>query len=363
LGNLAADKVPSFFELEWARMRIGFTYDLKTDWPRDPDDPPDAKAELDRPETVDMIARALESGGHSVIRIGNVRNLLSMIDSLDVDLVFNICEGSSGRNRESQVPVILELNGIPFVGADGLAMGITLDKIVAKKCFLADGVSTPRFFSASNAEDLEGKNLIGFPLIVKAACEGTSKGLTADSVVYDSAALKSQVEFITRSYKQPAIVEEFIKGTEFTVPVLGNNPPEAMPVIAVGIGQEFNLGEKFFTNAMVVDESVVGYICPADIPADLARKMQNLAVRAYQAVGCRDFGRVDFRVDEKGNPYVLEINPLPSLAESDSFNVFPSAIGSTYDQVINRIVRHACERYNLSENPAFNTNPAFGGKG
>ncbi len=332
------------------RKIIGLTYDLKTDWVGNPGDPVDANAELDSPATMERIASTLERAGYSIKRIGNARKLLKLItsDELDVDLVFNICEGYHGRNRESEVPLLLEMHDIPFVGSDALTMGISLDKIAAKKCFIADGVSTPRYFCAYNSDNLEKLNKIGFPLIVKTRHEGTSKGLTKGSRVEDYASLKRQIDIITKQYHQPALVEEFIKGSEFTVPVLGNIDPKAMPVVQVSIDGKTNLGDEFFTfDRVIIKESTVKYICPAEISEKLTKEMQDLAVRAYQSIDCRDFGRVDFRVDEKGKPYVLEINPLPSLAEKDVFNIFPYAIGSSYDEVLAKIVNFALERQGI----------------
>ena len=190
---------------------------------------------------------------------------------------------------------------------------------------------------------------LSFPLIVKNSREGTSKGLIEDSVVRDAASLRTQVARIVSLYHQPAIIEEFIRGGEFTVAVLGNNPPEAMPVVRSAIQGCLVLGDRFFTNAMVLDDNLACNICPAQISPELEAQLQSLAVRAYQSVGCRDFGRVDFRVDEQGRPYVLEINPLPSLAEKDIFNVFPAVVGMTYAQVINRIIQHAADRYGLNQ--------------
>ena len=132
-------KVSPFFDaLSRRKMKkiVGLTYDLKTDYKFKDNDPPDANAEFDHPLTIDLIARSIESLGHKVIKIGNVRNLLKKIDSLKVDIVFNISEGLYGRNRESQVPILLEMKGVPFVGSDGLTLGATLDKVIAKKIFL-----------------------------------------------------------------------------------------------------------------------------------------------------------------------------------------------------------------------------------
>ena len=331
---------------------IGLTYDLKSDRPLTSDDPIDANAELDTMETVEFITNALKAGGHRVVPIGNVHNLLQQIDELDVDIVFNICEGHAGRNRESQVPLILEMKGIPFIGSDALTMGITLDKIAAKKCFIADGIPTPRYFNAYSTDDLEKLNTIGYPLIVKARYEGTSKGLSEQSRVENLTGLKRQTELINKKYKQAALVEEFIRGTEFTVPVLGNGNPQAMPVSQIAIDGNVQLGDKFFTFSRVVNESAVRYVCPPQITPELEKKLQDLAVRAYQSVDCRDFGRVDFRVDEQENLYVLEINPLPSLAKKDVFNIFPQVMETTYEAIINQVVNFALRRYGMLKDSA-----------
>lgn len=326
---------------------IGLTYDLKEDWRPSIDDPADLNAELDSQKTIEGLAAAIESAGHKVKRIGNVHNLLRVIDDLGVDIVFNIAEGHTGRNRESQVPILLELKGIPFVGADALALGLTLDKILAKKCFIADGIPTAPFFEAKSSEDLERLNTIGFPLIVKPRFEGSSKGLSKNSRVEDYAGLKKQVALINRSYKQGALVEKFIKGTEFTVGVIGNEHPWVMPVVQIKIEGKTQLGDDFYTFSRLLQPDLVEYLCPAEIPRRLSDRLQDLAVRVYQCVECRDFGRVDFRVDEKGNPYVLEINPLPCLSTEDVFYVAAKALATTYEEMINRILNFALERYGL----------------
>ena len=333
--------------LEKENMRVGLTYDVKTDWQWQEGDPPDANAEFDKPETIEHIAAALEFGGHTVVRIGNVQSLLRQIENLSVDIVFNICEGIRGRNRESEVPVILEMNGIPFVGSDGLTLGITLDKAVAKKCFIADGVPTPSFFVARNADDLPQEDDLHFPLIVKTSYEGTSKGLTEASRVHDLQGLRRQVDLITRTYHQPALVEAFIPGMEFTVAVLGNGPYQPMPVVQVSIDGDVDLGERFYTFDYVTSSSL-RYVCPPKISPELKQTLREMAVKAYRSVGCFDFGRVDFRVDDQGLPYVLEVNPLPSLGHDDIFNIFPRLIGSNYNEIINRILNYSCDRQGLA---------------
>ncbi len=328
---------------------IGLTYDLKTDWVKNDDDPVDATAELDGMETVDALSDAFESAGHTVVRIGNARKLLAAINKgLEVDLVFNIAEGHRGRNRESQIPNILEMFNIPFSGADALTLGVTLDKAVAKKCWVADGVPTGKFFEATLHDDLKKLNTIGYPLIVKTSQEGTSKGITKNSRVENLQQLQTEVEKICKVYKQPALCEQFIKGTEFTVAVIGNANPIALPVVQYAVAGNTNMGNEFYSYEHIVAKSVQ-YICPAQIEKSMALKLQEVAIAAYKSIECRDLGRVDFRVDEKGNPFVLEINPLPNLSPSEVFPMCAKAHGLTYNQLINKILGFALSRYGLLE--------------
>jgi D-alanine-D-alanine ligase len=329
---------------------VGITYDLKSDWQGSKDDPVDAAAELDGTKTIEYLKAALGSAGHKVVLIGGARQLIDRASrgNLKVDIVLNISEGFKGRNRESQVPAILDLYNIPFVGSDALTLGVTLDKVVAKKCFMADGIPTARYFKATLEDDLTELNTIGFPLFVKTLHEGTSKGITLASRVENFEQLKKQVGHICRNYNQPALVEEFIKGTEFTIGVIGNDPPKPMPVVQYAIAGKTSLGNNFYSYSHVVERSVE-YICPAPIDDKMARRLQDLAVRAYKSVDCRDFGRVDFRVDEAGNPYVLEINPLPNLSPDDVFVLFAKVKKMTYNQIINQILDAALERLGTKE--------------
>ncbi len=326
---------------------IGLTYDAKEDWPVGPGQPADTNAEFDPQDTIEDIVGALKSAGHKVKKIGNVKSLLAQIDNLGVDIVFNISEGLCGRNRESQVPIILELFNIPYIGSDALALGLTLDKMMSKKCFLADNIVTPKFFIATSCKNLEKMNNIGFPLMVKPCYEGTSKGITELSRVEDYESLCRQVRLINETYRQPALVEEFIRGKELTVVVLGNESPEAMPVVQYSINNQLDLGDEFYTFDLVVAESVE-YFCPAQISEELTRRLQKIAVEAYNSVGCRDFGRVDFRVDKDNNPYVLEINPLPCLAKKDTFSFVAQASGKIYEEMILRVLDEGLKRLNMS---------------
>ncbi len=326
---------------------IGFTYDLKSDHPEHAEGPQEVLAELDVPETIDLVARALESGGHRIERIGNVHRLLERLPGLDVDIVFNICEGLGHRSREAEVPTILEVFGVPYVGSDGLTLSLTLDKVMAKKAFVADGVPTPRSFLANGKFSLKDLDGMKFPVIVKPCHEGSSKGISEDSIVRKKKDLKAQIAEVNRLYRQPAMVEEFIRGGEFTVLVIGNDPPEALEPVQIQIAGRLDLGDLVYTWRRLTSTDIE-YVCPAKAPAGLKRRLCALAVAAYRAVDCRDFGRVDFRVDENGRPYVLEVNPLPSLSDEDVFPIISRAHGWTYEGLLLKIVDSARKRYGIT---------------
>ena len=331
-------------------FRVGLTYNVKSEFVLQPGDPPDLNAEFDHEETVQHIERALTESGHQVVRIGNARGLLERGGKLDVDIVFNIAEGYEGRNRESQVPILLEMMRIPFVGADGLTLGLTLDKVMTKKVLIAEGIRTPRYMEVGDPEKFWTVDL-AYPLIVKLRYEGSSKGLSEKSLVNTPEELARQVRWLIETYKGASVfIEEFVEGREFTVAVIGNDSLEAYPVCQIVLDGVTDLGRKFFTWAYL--RSGADYLCPAPIPESLAQEMRSLALRTYQTVDCRDFGRVDFRVDRHGKPYVLEINPLPSLSSEDVFNVIARTRGMTHHQIINRILDTALARHGLVTAPA-----------
>ncbi len=326
-------------------MKIGLTYNVKSEYVFQPGDPPDANAEFDHDDTIGVIEHAITSGGHEVVRIGNAKALLQQMERVQtLDLIFNIAEGTGGRNRESQVPIILDMLHVPFVGADGLTLGLTLDKVMTKKILVAEGIPTPKFtelrdVSASWKVDLT------YPLIVKPRCEGSSKGGRKTSLVNTPEELAKQAQWLIDTYHQPALVEEFIEGREFTVAVIGNDPPEAQLVVQIRLDGQLDLGRLFYTFEHI--RAGADYVCPAPIDAALTKRLQEVAVKTYEAVESKDFGRVDIRVDRHDQPYVLEINPLPSLSTEDVFMLLSKIKGISYATTINRIVDAALVRHGL----------------
>jgi len=327
---------------------IGLTYDIKEDYQVKEVEPRDNYAEFDPKIVIDIIAKSLEEVGYEVIRIGSANNLFEKINNLSVDMVFNLAEGLIGRNRESQVPILLEMKGIPYVGSDALTLSLTLDKIMAKKIFISEGIPTPRFVEFKTTKSIEDNmDHLRFPLMVKPRNEGSSKGLDEGSRVANMKELKKRVSFVINTYNQPALVEEFIRGTEFTVGIIGNEKPEALPIVQVQIEGKLDLQDMFYTFARIASDKLK-YVCPPKISKSLYKKIADCALKAYQAVECKDFGRVDFRVDSKGNPYVLEVNPLPSLSIEDIFMTTAKEMGITFPQMLDKIIITALKRHGLN---------------
>jgi len=326
-------------------FRVGLTYNVKSEYVFKPGDPADANAEFDHDETIRLIEDAIRAGGHQTVRIGGARRLLERLDLLkELDIVFNIAEGYEGRNRESQVPILLEMHHVPFVGADGLTLGITLDKIITKKLLLAEGIPTPRFVEVTDPDQSWHVDLT-YPLIVKPRYEGSSKGVNRTSLVHTAQELARQTKWLLDTYREPALVEEFIEGREFTVPIIGNDSPEVQPIVQIALDGKLELGRRFYTFEDIPHGA--DYVCPAPIEEELWRKIETVALKTYQVVECRDFGRVDIRVDRAGEPYVLEINPLPCLSVEDVFMNVAKCHGLRYEDVIRWILEVALKRCGL----------------
>lgn len=327
-------------------MVIGFTYEISKHYKLSPDDPPDRYFEFDSEFIIHGIVRAMEKNGHTIVRIGSMSDVIANLESLKkkIDLVLNLSEGLFSRNREAWVPTMLEYAGIPFIGSDALTMSLTLDKVATKKFLIADGIPTPGFFVSDTQVTSVGS--LHFPLIVKPRWEGSSKGITKKSKVNTIKELNEQIKFINDKYYQPSLVEEFIAGREFTIGIIGNRDDmEIFPVIEITYRGE-PLGKKYYFGRYV-NTSDMRLLCPAPIDAKLTNELKDLAKRVFLSVDCRDIGRVDIRVDEKGSPYVLEINPLPALSRQDAFGMFAKVQKISYADMIGKILTAAFRRYNL----------------
>jgi len=326
-------------------VRIGLAFDHRDAFVRKAGDPADADTEWDSEETIALLEEAIRSLGHEVVRLGGGRDIIRLASHgpLGVDLVFNICEGRDGRSREAQVPAILDLLEIPYTGSDPLTMAVSLDKGITKRLLRDRGVPTPDFAVLADSDQSESVKL-PYPLFVKPLHEGTGKGITADSVVRTGRELADQVAWIVHTYRQPALVEEYLPGREFTVGILGNSPPAAIGTMEVLVSDPGESG-VYSSTSKAEWEKKVRYRYNADIEPDLRSRVEETAVQAFIALECRDFGRIDLRCDAAGTPHVMEVNPLAGLSPVHSDLCFIAReSGMPYRELIGRILEESCRR-------------------
>ena len=293
------------------QLRVGFTFNMKR---VDSKAGNDAEAEYDPPETIDAIREAIESLGHEVVPLEANSSLPEKLADADVDLVFNIAEGLSGRNREAQVPALCELVGIPYTGSDSATLALALDKALAKRILRQHGILTPEFQVFATGREKVSPNLVTkFPLIVKPNAEGSSKGIVSTCVVDDETALRNVVREVIERYRQPALVEEYISGREFTVGLLGDKRPRVLPPMEICF-KDKGKERPVYDYAIKQDwEKHVYYECPAKLAREEHKAVERAARETFVALDCRDVARVDLRMNAQGQVYVLEVNPLPGL--------------------------------------------------
>ncbi|MFH1867748.1 MAG: ATP-grasp domain-containing protein [Candidatus Omnitrophota bacterium] len=334
-------------------MKIVLIYNLKKD-PKAENLPDDYYSEFDSTETVESIASAIRANGHAVSLVEADSQIVDKLMAELPDIAFNIAEGINGPSRESQVPALLDYLGIPYTGSGVLPLALSLDKACAKRLFIQQRIPTPRFQHIRDKSMPLRKDLT-FPLIVKPNGEGSAKGITKDSVVYNRERALEEIARITSSYNKEAIVEEFIDGKELTVAVLGNNEFVDLPILEIDFSNCKVSGEYFYSWRMKEYQGNVAmgltpsFYCPGRLDEDIAKKVKDTAYKAHMLIGCKDFSRVDIRLSRDNVPYVLEVNPLPGLDPSESnFPVIAKAVGMSYNKLVGTIIDLAVSRYKES---------------
>jgi D-alanine-D-alanine ligase len=323
------------------KLRIGFTYNIKRPGGKAVGD---AEAEYDSPLTINAISTALESLGHEVVQLEANSELPSRLMESKVDLVFNIAEGLSGRNREAQVPALCELCGIPYTGSDAATLALALDKALAKRLLRQHGILTPAFQVMTTGREKLSATL-RYPLIVKPIAEGSSKGIAAKGVVDDEHALRKIVRELIDKYKQPALIEEYISGREFTVGLLGDRRPRVLPPMEILFKDQSNKRPVYDYEVKQDWPQYVYYQCPAKLTPQELKAVERAARETFQALDCRDVGRVDLRMDAQGNVYVLELNPLPGLTpEHSDLVLIGTAAAMDYRTLIAEILAGGLKR-------------------
>jgi len=308
----------------------------------------DYVAEAGVQEEVEAVKGALERLDlpHQIFPLkDNIIEFVEALESYKPDVIVNLCEGAFGdSHHEMHVPSLLELLKIPYTGSSPLTLGICQNKGLTKDIFKANGIPTPDYCVLNSIKEWEGK--IGFPLFVKPLKEDASVGISKRSYVKNEAQLKSQVEYLTRKYKQPALVAEYVPGRELNVAVLGNEEPIVLP--ASEIIFDFHEEPKIYDYSAKWIKDSDEYkkttpICPADLKPSLKARVEEVALKAYSALRCRDYATVDIRLKED-SPLVLEVNTNPDVSPDAFFAMALKAAGIPYDEFVKEIILFTLER-------------------
>jgi D-alanine-D-alanine ligase len=337
----------------------------------------DDYAEWDSEETIAAVERALSADGE-VIRLEANEDFPERLRRERPDIVFNIAEGWRGVNREAHVPAICEFFGIPYSGSDPFSLSLCLDKARTKEWLSYHGVRTPPFVLLRDKAELKSflgqkksrngrKGSSSFlgprapsgqrSVFVKPVHEGSSKGITEKNFCRAPEELEAQATFLLERYDQPVLVEEYLPGAEFTCAILGNGDnARVLPIVGIdfavlpaGALPVYGFEAKWLWDTP--ENPLAMFECPARIDEALAREIERIALRAYDVLGCRDWSRIDVRLDAAGEPNVVEVNPLPGILPNPEDNsCFPKAArvaGMSYEELIQSCLRVAAERQDV----------------
>jgi D-alanine-D-alanine ligase len=340
-------------------MKVGLTFNMKRGEAEEAQEPPgsvrmDSQAEWDTPETIAAVQSALEER-HEVIPMDANEDAYEALRRTRPDIVFNIAEGASGPSREGYIPSILEHLRIPYTASDPLTLNICLDKARTKEILSYYGLPTSRFH-VIHETDLSS-NSLQYPLMVKPLYEGSSMGIRDNSLVANQQEMRERVLWLLNEYREPALVEEFLPGREFTVSIIGNDgDARALPIVEIlfdslpkGVNPIYSYEAKWIWDQS--ENPLKIFECPARLDAKLQSEIESACLRAYSILRCRDWCRIDVRLDAAGHPHILELNPLPGiLPRPEDNSCFPKAAraaGMGYNQLINAVLDIACKRYRL----------------
>ena len=325
-------------------MKIGLTYDLRSEY-LSAGYGMEETAEFDREDTIEALEKTLAELGHRTERIGHARNLIQQLAAgRRWDLVFNIAEGMNGIGREAQVPAILDVYGIAYTFSDPLVMALTLHKGMTKHVLRDSGVPTADFAIIRDPGDLQAVTFAP-PYFIKPVAEGTGKGVTADSIVRSRKELGAACFNLMTAFHQPALVEPFLTGREFTIGVVGTGrEARVLGTLEVLLLEKAEAQVYSYTNKAHYEDRVAYRIVSAD-QDPVVRQAEDIVLRAWQVLGCRDGGRADVRCDAQGAPQFMEVNPLAGInPEISDLPILCTKLGISYAQLIGWIVQSAQKR-------------------
>ncbi|MER8912065.1 ATP-grasp domain-containing protein [Mesorhizobium sp. M0854] len=298
-------------------------------------------------KTVESVVAALQEGGHETLLCEGDKGLLTTLEQFmppdpearPSGIVFNMAYGIQGECRLTHLPAMLEMAGVPYTGSSPLGHGLAFDKVVTKRLIRDCGVPTPNFRVMRRGTERTGD--LRFPLVVKPRLESDSCGL---QLVHEPAQLRQAVEAIVAQYAQDALVEEYIEGREIWIALLGNGELEVLPPVEQDFGHR-KTRLLSWEDKMHMAGAAPQRICPAQIGSKLARTLRDISVATFRACECRDYARVDFRIDRSGQPFVLEINSMPGLGMTSAYVLAATTAGYSFSSLFNRILHIANTRY------------------
>src|SRR3982075_1402460 len=332
----------------------------------------DEFAEWDSPATIAAVETAPAKRG-KVVRLEANEDFPERLRQTKPSIVFNIAEGFYGVNREAHVPAICEFYGIPYSGSDPFTLSLCLDKARAKEALAFHGIPTPKFVVVDKPEELRAATeKLRFPLFVKPLHEGSSKGITDSNLCRDAGHLLEQTEFLLEHYNQPVLVEEYLPGKEFTCAILGNgDEATVLPIVGMnfetlpeGAAPIYSFDAKFVWDRP--ENPLDIFQCPARITAPLRKSIERVTLDAFRVLGCRDWARIDVRLDGAGVPNVLEVNPLPGIlpdpADNSCLPKAARAAGISYDELIQGCLKYAAARQGVTLGSGAPSRPAQSGR-
>lgn len=325
-------------------MKIGFTYNLRDkEKPRE-NSPADFYGEFESRETIAAISEGLTQLGYEVIQIGDLPALLRFLaEEKRVEMIFNMSEGRFGRARESQIPGVLEAFRIPYTFSDPHTLAICLDKGLTKDILQKANIPTVAYqvLHPGQPISLNGVASTPMPYFLKPLYEGTSKGIDVGAIVHSPAEMKQRTEWLWETYQQPVLLEKYLRGREFTVGILGTGArARAIGTLEISLTKERDV--YGFTEKEACEELVV-YEAFTEQP--LLDTLSNLALQTWRLLECRDGGRVDFKLDENGKPFVLEVNTLPGMHPTHSdLPMIATHAGMSFAELLDEILQSAMRR-------------------
>lgn len=338
-------------------MNIALTFNIRYVKPSLKHKQAISEAEFDEPSTIRGIVRTLKKLGHQVFLVEANETAYGKLKQLKakIDLVFNIAEGINGQDREAQIPAMLEMLQMPYVGSRPLTQAICLNKAKTKEILSYHHIPTPHFQLFRTVNETLNKEL-KFPLIVKPNQEGSSKGVFQNSLTKNAKETYQQITRVIRNFHQPALVEKFLPGREFTVSLIGNQAVEILPPVELNFAtlpQNFYPLDSYEVKWLIdnPESNIQTVICPAKIKKKLWQKIKEICLKTKEVLEILDWCRIDLRLDQKGIPSVLEVNQIPGIIpepkENSRFPLAAYTAGLSFEEMLNKIIKIACQRYKI----------------